>query len=177
MRATAAAAVLVLVAAVAGLLVHDDGKPNQRVAAGGSPETTVTEPASTTTAPAPATTAAPTVVTTATTAKPTTTTTTFPANAARVTVVNNYPKAVEVHMDNVRVTVATGQRAGSLAVVPAADNDVVEVMVHDDPTCGVGDAGRYFEAGRAYQLTVSAQDHGGCGTKGTQGVAYSITAG
>jgi hypothetical protein len=156
---------LVVVIAVLLLSSCSDEKGNVNLSADESTTSTseVTTTTSTTAAPTTTTTAAPVTATTAK-PKPTTTTTTIPASMARVTVVNNYPASMVVSMNGVKVTVAANSRKGPFAVKPKATdgNDVVTLARADDPTCGTGGAGGYFEAGRAHEVTVIVTAPSGC---------------
>lgn len=130
--------------------------------------TTTTEPVpppttapvvSTTTAPAPTTTAAPPT----TAPRPTTTkpkapaTTTTKAAGVSLTVVNQHPFAVKLTVNGRAFTLAPGQQSGPVAITMAAGgNDVVEVTLVQEPSCGTGDAGGYFPKPGNYTLTVTA---------------------
>jgi len=83
--------------------------------------------------------------------------TSAPSGPAMVTLVNEFPGAVSVNLNGTRYSLAGGQSAGPVAVTPSASgNDVVELNTATDPTCGLGDSGGYFRAGRDYVFTVLA---------------------
>ena len=96
-----------------------------------------------------------------TTTRPTTTTTAKPAVApdqASVTLVNNFSAAVDLKINGQHWRLNPGQRVGPVGITPAASgNDVIEVTRADTPTCGVGDAQNYFDAGRRYTVSVVAK--------------------
>lgn len=122
------------------------------------PTTAVPVVATTTTAPAPAT-----VPPTTTAPRPTTTTTKAPATTTtkpagtRLTVVNQHPFAVKVTVNGRTLTLAPGERSGPAATTTAAHgNDIVEVTLVQEPSCGLGDADRYFPKPGDYTLTISA---------------------
>ena len=177
---------LIAIALLALLFFTLGGDDDQDVTAGGastttssSSSTTSTTEEATTTTEAPTTTAAPVTVppTTAapTTARPTTTATTFPASAARVTFTNDYPATVIATINGVTQELKPGETKGPFAVTPAANNnDVVEVKVKDDPTCGLGDADDKLDAGKAYRFRIVTAPTSGCGEKGAQGVDFRI---
>jgi len=100
---------------------------------------------------------------TTTTAKPTTTTA-IPADKASVTIVNNYPATMVVSVNGVSQTVGAGQRKGPFAVTPKATdgNDVVTLRRSDDPSCGTGSAGGWFDAGGKYELQLFVSAPSGC---------------
>ena len=120
-------------------------------------------PTTTTAASVPATTAPPTTqpprpTTTKAPAPATTATTVAPAPAGTtLTLVNEHPFAVIVTVNGKTLQVAPGQQAGPVAVSRSASgNDVVEVKLAQEPTCGTGDADRYFPAPGSYRMTISA---------------------
>ena len=114
---------------------------------------TTTALAPTTTAPRPTTTA-PRPTTTTTKAPATTTT---KATGARLTVVNQHPFAVKVSVNGRTFTLAPGERSGPAATTTAAHgNDIVEVTLVQEPSCGLGDADRYFPSPGSYTMTISA---------------------
>jgi hypothetical protein len=103
---------------------------------------------------APPTTTAPRPTTTTT--KAPATTTTKPAGV-RLTVVNQHPSAVKVTVNGRTFTLAPGEAAGPVSVTtPAHGNDVVEVALVQEPSCGTGDADRYFPKPGGYTMTVVA---------------------
>ncbi len=123
------------------------------------PPTTAAPVVSTTAAVAPTTTAAPPT----TAPRPTTTTTKAPAptttKAAGVslTVVNQHPFAVKLTVNGRSFTLAPGQQSGPVAITMAAGgNDVVEVTLVQEPSCGTGDAGGYFPKPGNYTMIVTA---------------------
>lgn len=124
------------------------------------PTTAAPVASSTTTAPAPTTTAAtPTTKaprpTTTTTKAPVTTTTS--ATGVKLTVVNQHPSAVKLTVNGKAFTLAPGQQTGPVAIAMAAGgNDVVEVSLVQEPSCGSGDAGGYFPKPGSYTMTVMA---------------------
>ena len=125
-----------------------------------SPTTVAAVIASTTTAPAPTTTAAPPTTkaprpTTTTTKAPATTTT--KASGIRLTVVNQHPSAVKLTVNGRTFALAPGEQAGPVAITPGANgNDVVEVTLAQEPSCGTGDADTYFPRSGSYTMTVVA---------------------
>ena len=123
------------------------------------PPTTPAPVASTTPAPAPTTTAAPPT----TAPRPTTTTTKAPATTTtkaagvRLTVANQHPSAVKLTVNGRTFTLSPGEQAGPVAIVMAASgNDVVEAVLVQEPSCGTGDADRYFPKPGNYTMTVVA---------------------
>jgi hypothetical protein len=115
--------------------------------------TTTAAPAPTTTA-APPTTKAPRPATTTTKAPATTTTS---ATGVRLTVVNQHPSAVKLTVNGRAFTLAPGQQSGPVAITMApGGNDVVEVALVQEPSCGSGDAGGYFPKPGSYTMTVVA---------------------
>lgn len=124
------------------------------------PTTAAPVVSSTTTAAAPTTTAAPPTTnaprpTTTTTKAPTTTTT--KAAGARLTVVNQHPFAVKVSVNGRTFTLAPGEQSAPAATTTAAHgNDIVEVTLVQEPSCGVGDADRYFPKPGSYTMTITA---------------------
>lgn len=123
------------------------------------PPTTATSIiASTTTALPPATTAPTTTAprpTTTTTKAPATTTT--KAAGVMLTVINQHPSAVKLTVNGRAFTLAPGERSGPVAITRAANgNDVVEVFLVQEPSCGSGDADSYFPRPGNYTMTVVA---------------------
>ncbi|HUR22605.1 MAG TPA: hypothetical protein VMZ73_01915 [Acidimicrobiales bacterium] len=125
------------------------------------PTTAAPVPASTTTAPAPTTTTRAVPPTTG--PRPTTTTTKAPATTTtkaagvRLTVVNQHPSAVKLTVNGRSFTLAAGEQSGPVAVTRAANgNDVVEVSLVQEPSCGTGDADTYFPKPGDYTMTVGA---------------------
>ena len=123
------------------------------------PPTTATSIiASTTTALPPATTTPPTTAprpTTTTTKAPATTTT--KAAGVSLTVVNQHPSAVKLTVNGRTFTLAPGEHSGPVAITRAANgNDVVEVFLVQEPSCGSGDADSYFPRPGNYTMTVVA---------------------
>lgn len=180
----AAVAALVVAAAVLLLVArNDDDGQSVKTASGTSTSSSSTSSSSSTTLEetttstettvAPATTAAaapPTTAKPTTTARPTTTATTFPPGTARVTIVNNHPKTLEVILNSKTTVVPPNSRTGPIAIPPEVSegqngNDVVNLHVQDDPGCGTGGADSYFEPDRAYTFTVDTQT-GVCGERG-----------
>ena len=141
-----------------------------------APPTTAT---STTTAPAPTTTAAPPTTkaprpTTTTTKAPATTTTS--ATGVKLTVVNQHPSAVKLIVNGRGFTLAPGQQSGPVAITMAAGgNDVVEVSLVPEPSCGSGDAGGYFPKPGSYTMTVVAGQ--GLCQPGMPGPVVKVTPG
>jgi hypothetical protein len=79
------------------------------------------------------------------------------AAAVRLTVVNQHPSAVKLTVNGRTFTLAPGERAGPVAITMAANgNDVVEVALVQEPSCGSGDADSYFPKPGSYTLTVVA---------------------
>lgn len=169
------AGLLVAGAVSAGAVgANNDAADRRVVTAGGAglagvdAPTTTTEPVpppttapvvATTTAPAPTTTAAPPT----TAPRPATTTTKAPATTTTkaagvsLTVVNQHPFAVKLTVNGRVFTLAAGQQSGPVAVTMAAGgNDVVEVTLVQEPSCGTGDADSYFPRPGNYTLTVVA---------------------
>ena len=121
----------------------------------------VSSTTTTTEAPRPTTTTPPT------TRPPRTTTTKPPASAATtpttaapkgttLTVVNEHPLAVVVTVNGKTFEVAPGQRVGPAAITRSASgNDVVEVALLEERTCGTGDADRYFATPGSYLMTIT----------------------
>lgn len=94
-----------------------------------------------------------------TTAEPATT---VPAAAtaatAQVTIVNTFSGAVKVGVNGTQYQLAPAETRGPLAVTPSpSGNDMVGVTMVSDPTCGMGGARKYFDAGRSYTVTVITQ--------------------
>ncbi|MGI9021953.1 MAG: hypothetical protein ACR2HV_01730, partial [Acidimicrobiales bacterium] len=86
----------------------------------------------------------------------------FPAtepgtDQALVTLVNDYPGAVTVKLNGQSYALAEGEHVGPVEVTLTPNgNDVVEMALTAEPTCGQGDAGGYFQPGGTYLLTVTA---------------------
>ena len=151
------------------------------------PTTVVDIPSTTTLAPpppppttaltttAPPTTQPPRTTTTKAPAPPTTVTTAAPAPAGTtLTVVNEHPMAVIVTVNGKTVQVAPGQQSGPVAVSRSASgNDVVEVKLVQEPSCGTGDADRYFPTAGSYRMTVSASP--GLCQPGMPGASVKVT--
>lgn len=154
----------------------------------GPPVTPPPPPPSTTTVPPPAPTALPAVsipsppgtdspVTTTTTTPvvTSTTATTAPAAPARagLTVVNQHPEALVATVNGLVFALDPGQQSSVVDMALAAHgNDVVEVHLVSDPTCGVGDADRYFPADGRYRLTLTAST-GRC--RNASGIELKVT--
>jgi hypothetical protein len=124
------------------------------------PPPTTAAPVASTTVPAPTTTAAPPTTkapspSTTTTKAPATTTTSV--TGVRLTVVNQHPSAVKLTVNGRAFTLAPGQQSGPVAITMApGGNDVVEVALVQEPSCGSGDAGGYFPKPGSYTMTVVA---------------------
>ncbi|HEX3393681.1 MAG TPA: hypothetical protein VHS52_04060 [Acidimicrobiales bacterium] len=119
--------------------------------------TTVAKPVVTTSPPvkAPAATAPPTTLPARSTTTPPTTTTQPNGARAAVTIVSQYAYDVDVTLNGRVFRVAAGATVGPIDLALAANgNDVVEVRVVSQPTCGEGDAGGYFTAGGHFRLSV-----------------------
>lgn len=132
-----------------------------------SPSTTVAKPvAAPATSPpvsAPATTVPParSTATTAPTAVTTVTPTTI-SGRVTVTIVSQYAYDVDVTLNDRVFRVAAGATVGPIDLALAANgNDIVEVRVVSQSTCGEGDAGGYFTAGGRYRLSIVSA--GACG--------------
>jgi hypothetical protein len=128
----------------------------------------------TTPAPAvtvPATTAVPKPVTVPTTKAPVTTqpartvttaapvATTTPSTAsgrATVTLVSQLAYDIDVTLNGRAFRVTAGQSLGPVAVDVAANgNDIVEARLVVRPSCGSGDAERYFTSGGTFRLMIT----------------------
>jgi len=143
--------------------------PPPTTAATVAPTTVAPQP--TTTAPAP-TTKAPRPTTTTTKAPATTTT---KATGVRLTVVNQHALAAKVTVNGRSFTLAAGEKAGPVAITMApGGNDVVEVALVQEPSCGTGDAGGYFPKPGDYTLTVVAGQ--GLCQPGMPGPLVKVTA-
>lgn len=121
-----------------------------------------TQPARTTTTTAPFNPPGPPVTppTTATT-MPAFTTTTITGRAT-VTIVSQFAYDVDVSINGQPFRVAAGQSVGPLDLAVASNgNDVVEVRVVSQPSCGSGDAGGYMTPGGRFRFTVT--NGGTCG--------------
>ncbi|MGH9225876.1 MAG: hypothetical protein ACRD2W_19280 [Acidimicrobiales bacterium] len=120
---------------------------------------------------APTSTAAPV---TAPVTAPTTTTTTFPANAAIVTIVNNYGGGVLLDLNGVRYDLEPGQRLVDVPVIPGpSGNDTFTLVAKLVPACGVGDADNLFLAGQRFTFTI-VTGQGDC-VYGNPGPAFVVT--
>lgn len=183
------AAGLLVVGAVAAGVVTDsrDGAARRIAAAGGAgvegvdAPTTTTEfvPPPTTALPVTSTTAAPPPTTQA--PRPTTTTTKVPATTTtkvagvRVTVVNQHPSAVKLTVNGRTFALAPGEQSGPVAItMSASGNDVVEVTLVQEPSCGTGDADSYFPRPGRYTMTVVAGP--GLCQPGMPGPVVKVTA-
>jgi hypothetical protein len=140
-----------------------------RLSAGGA--TPTTEETTTTSTEAPTTTttttAPPTTTTTAkpttTTAKPTTTTAAVRPGQASVSIVNDYPASMDVKINGVLHRVAAHTTSPVFGVTPAANgNDVIEVARTDNPTCGLGGPGGYFQDRGSHTVHVYVSAPAGC---------------
>ena len=125
------------------------------------------DPTTTTTAVKPATTTTKRPATTTTTAKaPATTATTVAANptttvtvqaGVTLTVVNQYPGGVILTVNGTTFNLAAGQTVGPVNIVRYSHgNDIVELKLAADPSCGSGDADGYFPTPGSYRMTVVA---------------------
>jgi hypothetical protein len=75
----------------------------------------------------------------------------------RLTVVNQHPSAVKLTVNGRTFTLGPGERAGPVAITMAANgNDIVEVALVQEPSCGSGDADSYFPKPGSYTMTVVA---------------------
>ena len=98
----------------------------------------------------------------ATTVPATTSTTALPTTAA-VSIINHYTGAVQVTVNGQTYTLEPQTAVGPVLVTPAASgNDAIAVGSVADPTCGLGDAMKYFYAGKSYELQISAAGGGTC---------------
>lgn len=107
---------------------------------------------------------------------PGTTSTTAPPTTAKVSIINRYTGAVQVTVDGHSYTVASQAAVGPVTVTPAASgNDIISVTSVADPTCGVGDAMKYFYAGSSYELQIAAGG-GRCTTSngGITGPSFNV---
>lgn len=165
------AGLLVAGAVSAGAVgANNDAADRRVVTAAGAGLAGVDAPTTTTELVPPPTTAAPVVALpttapapTTTAPRPTTTTTKAPATTTtkaagvRLTVVNQHPSAVKLTVNGRTFTLAPGQQSGPVSITMAASgNDVVEVALVQEPSCGTGDADRYFPKPGGYTLTVTA---------------------
>ncbi|HEX2048128.1 MAG TPA: hypothetical protein VHF27_10205 [Acidimicrobiales bacterium] len=136
-----------------------------------APSTTTTE------APRPTTTQPPRTTTTKAPAPSTATTPTTRVSApagTTLTVVNEHPLAVAVTVNGKTFQVAPGQQSAPTAITRSASgNDVVEVTLVQQPSCGTGDADRYFPAVGSYRMTISAGP--GLCQPGMPGPAVKVT--
>ncbi len=79
------------------------------------------------------------------------------SSQAQVTLANQFTGPVVVKVNGQSFTLTAGQRLGPVVVTPAASgNDIIEVGMASEPTCGVGDAQGYFRVGLSYVLTVNS---------------------
>lgn len=128
-----------------------------------APSTTLTT--SSTTPPAavraPVTTTAPPTTqprrTSTTVTTPAPTTTVAAGNRATVTVASEAADAFKIIVNGRVFQLAPGTSSGPVAIdLYAHGNDIIEVTAVADPTCGLGDADNYFDAGGRYRLTVAS---------------------
>jgi hypothetical protein len=72
--------------------------------------------------------------------------------------VNTFGDYVTVGVEGVQYQLAAGESRGPIAVTPSASgNDSVGVTPDAHPTCGMGGARKYFDAGKSYTVTVVSQ--------------------
>ena len=121
--------------------------------------TSITTPPATARAPvtatAPPTTQPRRTSTTVTTPRPTTTV--AAGNRATVTVVNDAADAFKITVNGRVFQLAPGTSSSPVAIdLYAHGNDIVEASAVADPTCALGDADNYFDAGGRYRLTVAS---------------------
>ena len=166
-----------VVVVAAGQGVETVGLPTTTIAPPPVVAAPVTPPP---TPPAPPVTRAPAATTTTAPPRPPATTaaastTATPARGpAMVTLVNQHPMEVSVLLNGEPYRLGVGQAVGPVPVTPApSGNDIVELELVADPTCGTGDAHGLFTAGRAYRFTVVAST-GQCGA-GYGGPDYRVT--
>lgn len=151
--------------------------PTTTVAPAPAPPTTVAKATTTTAAAAkaPAVTTAPATtpptttpaVRSATTVPPVTATTaTTISGRFTVTIVSQFDDDVDVTINGQVFRVAANQSVGPMDLALASNgNDIVEVRVVSEPTCGEGDAGGYFTAGGRFRLSIVPG--GTCGVDGS----------
>jgi hypothetical protein len=104
--------------------------------------------------------------TTSTTVKATTSTTgaSSAAGRATVTVVNQAADAFVITLNGRTFQLAPGQQAGPVEIdLYAHGNDIVEIRAVADPSCGMGDADNYFDAGGHYRVAI-VPSQGMCGS-------------
>lgn len=177
--AWATAALLVMGVAATGVVgAGNDGADRRIVRAAGSAEGLVPPTTLAEVVPPPATAVAPPTTvpvpkprpTAPPTTQPPRTTTTKPlvttppttaapvAGGVTVNVVNQHPLAVAIEVNGSTFTLAPGQQSGPVAIQRYPHgNDIVEVSLVQEPTCGMGDAGGYFTTpSSSYTLTVVA---------------------
>lgn len=197
--AWAAAGLLVAGAASAGAVAgHDPDAGGRVVSAAGvdadgvEVPTTVTTILATTVVPTVPPTTAEVVTTTSTAPKPTTTTTRAPrpttttaAPAAPstttagvlLTVVNSSTSAVTLKVNDRSFSLAPGQKAGPVPITRYAHgNDIIELRLAQEPTCGMGDADGYFPKPGSYLLTIVSSP-GSCNlpSGAIPSVSYRVT--
>jgi hypothetical protein len=74
-----------------------------------------------------------------------------------VTIVNEHTYAFTITLNGRSFQLAPGQQVGPVEITPSANgNDIVEVRGVADPTCGLGDADNYFDAGGRYRVAIVA---------------------
>jgi hypothetical protein len=133
-----------------------------------APDRTTVPPTTVAPTPTSSTTRLPRTTTTAkatTTTKVTTTSTTKrPANAATVTVVNEYSYAVTVAMNGHSFgALAPGQQTAPFVLaLDSNGNDSIGVRVVDAPGCGVGDAGGLIPGPGQYRVRIIAAPPNTC---------------
>ena len=139
------------------------------------PSTTTIAAAQPTTTTAPPTTQPPRTTTTKAPAPSTSTPTTAAPAGTTLTVVNEHPFAVVVTVNGKTFQVASGAQVGPAAISRSASgNDVVEVALAQQATCGTGDADRYFPAAGSYRMTITASP--GLCQPGMPGPTVKVTA-
>ncbi len=93
---------------------------------------------------------------------------------AAVTIANSYSASVDVKINGVVHRVAAGKQAGPFGVTPAANgNDIIELFRSDNPTCGTGGAGSYFQDRAAHTVEVIQSAPAGC-SKGEPSVGGHV---
>ena len=115
---------------------------------------------------------------TATTVTPATTATTTAGGRAKVTIANEHTThAFVITVNGHTFSLAPGQQAGpvDMALYPHG-NDIIEATSVADPTCGMGDADNYFDAGGTYRLAIVVSP-GTCGKSAMPGPQIKVTAG
>ncbi len=119
-----------------------------------APSVTAPTPPPATTAPAPV--AAPSLTPAPPASAPVAEESTSDSSQAQIILANDFTGPVVVNVNGQSYALATGQRLGPVAVTPApSGNDIIEVSMASEPTCGVGDAQGYFRAGSSYVLRVT----------------------